>query len=134
MDSAHTNLRNDIASLQTDNSTNLGNIVTNTGDISTNTSTISTVTTAISDLETSGQVNTNKNDIAMLAARMNAQDTEFSAVSLLLNQKKGGVVADYFYVNDHDISLISTRYYCFNTWTVEVGEILDFKANLDAYY
>ena len=70
----------------------------------------------------------------MLLARINAQDTEFNDVSKLLTQKKGGVVAEYFYVNDHEISLEATRFYCFDTWTVEVGEIMDFKANLDGYF
>ena len=70
----------------------------------------------------------------MLLARINAQDTEFSDVSKLLTQKKGGVVAEYFYINDHEIPLATSTFYCFPTWTVEVGEIMDFKANLDGYF
>ena len=44
LDSIHTTLRSDLASITTDYGTNSGNIVTNTGNISTNKSTISTVT------------------------------------------------------------------------------------------
>ena len=44
------------------------------------------------------------------------------------------ILEDYFYVNDHDIALTASTWYCFPTWTVNVGEIVDFAANLDGYH
>ena len=44
------------------------------------------------------------------------------------------ILEDYFYVNDHDIYVVDRVWYCFPEWTVNVGEIVDFAANLDGYH
>ena len=40
-----------------------------------------------------------------------------------------GLTKDYFYVNDHDIYVTSGNSYCFDPWTVNVNEVLDFQAH-----
>ena len=44
------------------------------------------------------------------------------------------ILEDYFYVNDHEFNVLDRVWYCYPEWTVNVGEIVDFAANLDGYH
>ena len=44
------------------------------------------------------------------------------------------MVADYFYVNSDTITLATaSKDYCFPTWTVQAGDILDFQAKAEVH-
>ena len=73
-----------------------------------------------------------ENDIEGLKDDIVDLKNEDTSLNALIHDQS--LTKDYFYVNDHTISLTSGGWHCLPSWTVNSDEVIDFQAHLSTYH